>query len=99
MTAGGIDVQCGRHFLFAQGEEVTDAVDRQYGCVICRQHDEGLRRFGRYLPFERVFLFQFGRRSLSDKVLAGTAVGHAFQHGDDGIEQYLEVGTGSVAAV
>ena len=70
VAAGRIDMQRGGYLLFAQGEEVTDAVDGQYGCVIGGQHDEGLRGLGRYLPFERVFLFQFVRRSLADEVLA-----------------------------
>lgn len=46
VAAGRIDMQRGGYFLFAQGEEVTDAVDGQYGCVIGGQHDEACGVWG-----------------------------------------------------
>lgn len=69
MSAGGVDMQSGGNFLLLQGEEIADAVDGQNACIICRQHDECLRRLGRYLPFERVLLFQFGGRRFSEEFL------------------------------
>ena len=89
-----IDMQGGWHVVAVAGQIIVHSIGGQYGMVVIAQRDKGSWcHAGHALVATVGSGLLFGGHP-SEVVLHGALVGEGRIHGDDGIEEQLEVGGG-----
>ena len=102
MTAGGVDMYGGGHIVLVELLVVVEAVGSGHSLIIVAEGEEGARGGAVYLQVVAKFSLQSTKLFLvflivgesTEEAIVRTHVGIAGIHGDDGIEEDLEVGRG-----
>ena len=92
MSAVGEDEERGRHIVAIQFGVIVYAVDGQYHLVVVRQDDEGARCDTCYVHVGAIQLLVFLLCLFAQQIVVRFQVGICGYHGDDGVEENLEVG-------